>query len=138
MNLESVIEELFRRAKEKNADEKTVWAVVSMLRGPDHETQDSYYLKMLTVARLRHVIGLHSLLLDTNAAALSGIDLTERDRLLSEASMHFVDHWAKAVSAVKLLYGYDLTYERKTEESPKKPVKKPAKKRPRSKKKRKL
>jgi hypothetical protein len=84
---------------------KAVYDILAALRGPDQE--DSGYLKKVTTARLRSVIGLTEaprvLVLNTSPV---GPDTVKAE--MEVADSHFSENFQRAANAVNGLYGVNL------------------------------
>jgi len=109
---------------------RAIFDVLAFLRGPDcpplpasenlpalkdrqagQGQQDQ--LKELTTRRVRYMIGMKGSPVLVRALPLSEDEAKLRDRLLNRVpNLHFYQHYARACSAVRQLYGYDLATEK--------------------------
>lgn len=89
--------------------DRTLWAILTALRGPDDSKVPDTMLKWYTTARLRAIVCPNEMnFCDINHSPLNTIQLEERADLLTMCSRHFAQHWYEAVAAIKKVYNIEI------------------------------
>jgi hypothetical protein len=86
-----------------------VWSVLTALRGPDEHANEfgGEFLKELTTARVRAILGFNKSTITINNGALTEGQVRERNKMLYAGSGHFNAHFEYALRALDKL-GYKV------------------------------